>query len=386
MPAKAEEIVFSAKLKSKEMNDNQLLDVIERYLNGDMSIEELKKFELLRKESADVDGRVVEHQVFTNLLKQYGERVELENRLNAIHDEIDVTALKDSLTAHPIWIVQMWRQHHSKISVAASFAILFMLSIMYLTGKFENNESKIVELKNANAQLNQKVGKMNKSINDIKAGKAAVMNDSYQYNGTGFAITSDGLIATNYHVIQGNDSVYVQNANGRSFKAEVLYTEPQNDIAILKVIDNNFERLGTIPYSFKKSESDIAEYVLTYGYPNGIPTYNNGRVNAKSGENGGDSVKYQISIPINFGNSGGPLLDSKGNLIGITSSRQSQSEGTHYAIKGKYLINAVRNIPADSLKGKTISLNKRGALAGLNDTKQIAKIKNYVFMVKVYNN
>src|SRR3954470_20537135 len=119
------------------MNDNQLLDVIERYLNGDMSIEELKKFETLRKESADVDGKVVEHQVFTNLLKQYGERVELENRLNAIHDEIDVHSLKESLMAHPVWIVQMWRHHHSKISVAVSVAMFVFLGVLAFSGKFD---------------------------------------------------------------------------------------------------------------------------------------------------------------------------------------------------------------------------------------------------------
>ena len=366
------------------MNDNQLLDVIERYLNGDMSIEELKKFELLRKESADVDGRVVEHQVFTNLLKQYGERVELESRLNAIHDEIDVNELKESLTAHPVWIVQMWRHHHSKISVAASVAIFFVLGIMYMTGKFENNDSKIDELKNANAQLNQKVGRMNKSLNDIKAGKTTIINDKYNYNGTGFAITSDGLIATNYHVIKDNDSVYVQNADGRSFKAEVLYTEPQNDIAILKVIDNSFEKLGAIPYTFKKSESNLAESISTYGYPNGTGRYDYGRVNAKTGENG-DTTKYQVSIPSSFGNSGSPLWDNKGNIVGITNARQSHYEGTHFAIKTKHLIDAIHNIPADSLKGKTISLNKKNTLAGLNDERKTAKIKNYVFMVKVYN-
>src|SRR6187402_867897 len=137
MPATAEEIVFSAKLiRSKAMSENQLLDVIERYLNGDMSLEELKKFELLRKESADVDGKVVEHQVFTNLLKQYGERVELENRLNAIHDEIDVHTLKEDLMVHPLWIVQMWRHHHSKIAVAASIAMFAFLGMLAFTGKF----------------------------------------------------------------------------------------------------------------------------------------------------------------------------------------------------------------------------------------------------------
>jgi serine protease Do len=73
MPAKAEEIVFSAKIRrSNNMSDNQLLETIERYLNGEMKADERKKFELLRKENAEVDSKVVEHKFFANLLKQYG--------------------------------------------------------------------------------------------------------------------------------------------------------------------------------------------------------------------------------------------------------------------------------------------------------------------------
>jgi len=107
------------------MRDEQLLEVIERYLAGEMSADERKAFEQLRIENAEVDSRVIEHQQFTGLLKQYGERVELENRLNAIHCEIDVHTLTEQVTERPVWIVDMWRHHHSKISVAASIAILW---------------------------------------------------------------------------------------------------------------------------------------------------------------------------------------------------------------------------------------------------------------------
>ncbi|MBS1503716.1 MAG: serine protease, partial [Bacteroidetes bacterium] len=63
------------------MRDEQLLEAIERYLAGDMDAEERRAFEQLRTENAEVDQRVLEHQQFVGLLKQYGERVELENRL-----------------------------------------------------------------------------------------------------------------------------------------------------------------------------------------------------------------------------------------------------------------------------------------------------------------
>jgi S1-C subfamily serine protease len=367
---------------SEKMNEIQLLEVIEQYLNGSMSEASRKKFELLRNESAEIDEKVVEHQLFTNLLKQYGERVELENRLNAIHEEIDVHTLKENLMAHPSWVVQLWRHHHSKISVAASVAIFAVLSILMATGKLNNSNPNIVELSRKVDRLDRSNKSLSRSINNIKSGKA-IISDKYTGTGTCFAITSDGLLATNYHVIQGADSIYVQNAAGTSFKAKVLYTEPQNDIAILKITDDSFENLGTIPYTLKRAESPLAEHVSTYGYPDGYPAYNPGYLSAQSGLNG-DSLHYKVTIPINPGNSGGPLWDSKGYIIGITDAKQTQLEGAHYAIKAKYLLDAIHNIPGDSLT-KKINLNKKNTLAGLSEVQKTEKAKKYVFMVKVYN-
>src|SRR3978361_1309590 len=129
------------------MIDNQLTEVIERYLNDEMSKDERADFEKLRNENADINKQVIEHKHFTNLIKQYGERLELEQRLNAIHDEIDVHSLKEELMEHPSWIVQLWRNHHSKISVAASIAIFAVICTLFFTGYLTNREVSIVQLK-----------------------------------------------------------------------------------------------------------------------------------------------------------------------------------------------------------------------------------------------
>src|SRR5579863_9987978 len=128
------------------MRDEQLLEAIERYLNGEMNADERKVFEQFRIENAEVDQRVVEHQQFTGLLKQYGERVELENRLNAIHQEIDVQTIEEQVAVRPSWIVQLWREHHSKISVAASIAIFAILATLFVTGSL-SNKNQVEELR-----------------------------------------------------------------------------------------------------------------------------------------------------------------------------------------------------------------------------------------------
>ncbi len=358
------------------MTELKLQEEIERYLNGEMSPQERKQFELLRKEDASINHKLAEHQLFTQVLKQYNTRLALETRLNAIHDEIDVHTLTESLMIHPSWVVRLWRNHHSKISVAASIGIFAVLSVMFLTGYFSNQDSKYIQLKRDVANLNIKTTQLKKDVaQSAKGGNRSVAD---RYRGTGFAITSGGILVTNYHVVSEYDSVYVQNAAGKSFKAKVLYTEPQSDIAILKIVDTAFHNLGPIPYTFKKTASDLAENVYTYGYPQDQPVYGYGKLTSANGLNG-DSLDYQISIPVNPGNSGGPLMDNKGNVIGIVQAKQSQLEGVHFAVKTSYLLSAL-----DSLDQK-VTLNTKNTMSNLNDAQQLKKLKNYVFMVKVYD-
>jgi serine protease Do len=360
------------------MRDEQLLEVIERYLNGEMNADERRAFEQLRMENAEVDNTVIGHQQFTSLLKQYGDRVQLENRLNAIHQEIDVHAIAEEVTIHPSWIIQLWRHHHSKISVAASIAIFAVLGTLFFTGYLNNNNS-YTELSREMEKINRSTTEMKKSINDIKKSR---INAPDKFRGTGFAITSNGLIATSYHVISNADSIYVQDVTGKSFKVKVIYNDPQSDVSILKVIDTSFKNLGQLPYTFKHSESDLAESVFTYGYPQDSPVYGEGRLTSANGL-GNDTLDYEISVPINAGNSGGPLLDSKGNIIGIVKAKETRLEGVHFALKSSYLLNAIKNIPTDSLT-KTPILNTQNELANLTRQQQVKKLKNYVFMVKVY--
>jgi len=364
------------------MSEHQLTEEIERYLNGEMTGEERAHFEALRKENADINSRVLEHKQFTLRLKQYGERLELENRLDAIHREIDVHTLKEELTVHPSFIVQLWRSHHSKISVAASIAIFAVLATLFFTGYLSNRELNYVQLRGEVAKINQKANKLDDKINKLNhPGK--VNSNTAKFKGTGFALSSNGYLVTDYHVVKDADSVYVQNADGKSFKTRVVYVEPQSDIAVLQINDPSFKNLGAIPYSFKKSESDIGENVFTIGYPGSAMVLGPGYLTGSTGFNG-DSTAYQVSIPVDYGNSGGPLLDSRGNLIGIINAKQSQVEGAHFAVKSNYLINAIHNIPADSLN-KTLSLNTRNTLAGLSLKQQYKKLQNYIFLVRVYN-
>jgi S1-C subfamily serine protease len=363
------------------MNDNQLLEVIERYLNGEMTRKEYADFEILRKENPDINEKVAEHKQFIGLVKQYGERLELEKRLNDIHSEIDVHRLTDELMIHPSFIVRLWRNHHSKISVAASIAIFAALCTLFFTGYFNNREMNYITLRGEVAGIKHSTEQLHHAISVLSSHPK--VDNPGKYRGTGFAISSNGYIVTDYHVINNADSIYVQSADGKSYRTKVIYSEPLSDVAVLQITDPSFVSLGAIPYGFKKSESDIGENVFTIGYPSNTMVLGPGYLTASTGFKG-DTLAYQVSMDVNPGNSGGPLLDSRGNVIGIISAKETNVEGAHFAIKSNYLINTIQNIPPDSLN-KGLNLNTRNTLAGLSLKQQYKKLQNYIFMVKVYN-
>ncbi len=172
------------------MSDNQLLEVIEKYLNGEMTSEERAKFEILRNENVDIDNKVTEHKNFTVLIKQYGERLELEKRLNAIHDEIDVHALEDELKIHPSWVVQLWRNHHSKISVAASIAIFAVLCTLFFTGYLSNREVNYLQLRDKINKYGKITEQLRSKVNKLAPQHPTVVNPG-NFRGTGFAITAE---------------------------------------------------------------------------------------------------------------------------------------------------------------------------------------------------
>ncbi|RYE18135.1 MAG: serine protease, partial [Sphingobacteriaceae bacterium] len=301
--------------------------------------------------------------------------------LNAIHEEINIDAVKEALGIRQNRVITLWRNHHSKISVAASVAIFAVMMTLFFTGYFQNQQSHYNALRR---DLDNVKRSQNALIRDITGKSAHKANLSPgNFGGTGFAVNTSGDIITNYHVIDGADSIYVQNSNGESYKASAIYTNKDYDLAVLRITDPTFKHLSALPYAFKKTKADLGEDVITLGYPKDSVVIGKGYLSSFTGfEN--DSLAYQVAVPVNPGNSGGPLLDSYGNIIGIIKGKQTQVDGAAFATKSSYLMKALQEIPAD-FTGKKIYLNSKNTLSKMNREQQFKKLQNYVFMVKVYN-
>jgi S1-C subfamily serine protease len=178
--------------------------------------------------------------------------------------------------------------------------------------------------------------------------------------------------------------VFIENRAGQRYKVKNIYRDQAHDLAILKIEDQNFTSFENLPYAFKATETDLGEKVFTLGFPREDMVYGEGALSSRSGFEG-DTTSYQISIPVNPGNSGGPLLDNQGNLIGVISGKQLDQQGAAFAVKSAFLKQLVEQLSMDSLDAP-IKLSRRNTLAGSSRTKQLKKLEDYVFVVKVYNN
>lgn len=157
-------------------------------------------------------------------------------------------------------------------------------------------------------------------------GGGARPNMPVRSSGSGFIISSDGYILTNAHVVEGADEVMVKLTDRREFKAKVIGSDPRSDIALIKI---NATNLPKVPIG-NAQQLQVGEWVIAIGSPFGFEnSVTAGIVSAK--ERSLPSENYvpfiQTDVAVNPGNSGGPLFNMKGEVVGINSQIYSRSGG-----------------------------------------------------------
>lgn len=178
--------------------------------------------------------------------------------------------------------------------------------------------------------------------------------------GTGFIISEDGYIVSNYHVIEGAKTVSVNTGFGQSYNAEVVGYDAENDFSMLKIDDQG------LPYVNIGSSDDIAigEQVVAIGYPlsSGSTTLTVGYISAKDRiitTDGKTINMLQTDAAINSGNSGGPLLNMQGEVVGITTAKSSGTSNTGVTIEGVGYA-----IPMDDVLRMITDLQEYGYITG----------------------
>jgi S1-C subfamily serine protease len=298
--------------------------------------------------------------------------------LHDIHTEqiTRKTAKKARRIALPVHI---WRT----AAVAASVAILTStITYSILTPSIKKTESQyniirrqVDNIKESQNQLTKSQTQLEKDLKKIHTPTAPV-----KYTGTGFALNNDGYFVTAYHVTSGADSIYIQDRNGEYFKATVDAFDENTDLVILKVLKKNFHfSKGEVPYVFAASKSGLGEHIYTLGYPKDQVVYSEGYISGREGYDGNDN-QYSLVLPAGHGQSGSPVIDENGNILGIVTAISGEAEANTYAVSSKALIDLVHKKLPDNL----VRLPKANKLGHMSREAQIKKMEAYTFSVKVY--
>lgn len=372
------------------MEDTLLIDAAERFARGEMSAEEKIFFEELRKQNPELDQLVVEQLFFLNELERYGNTKNFKHILQ----ETEAKLVQEGMISRsPLQgdskVVYLWKRYKRTIAVAASIAGIVSLSIVGISALLHREKND--NLKILVGQLKEKDREIKQIKNQTDKLAAAIENNAptasrprvdAKFRATGFLIdVSNNFIVTNAHVVnEARHQLIVENNRGEQFTAEAIYTNPEADLAILKVKDNTFKKMSPIPYSIRRSNADLGEQVFMLGFPKQEIVYGEGYISAKNGYQM-DTTYFQLSTSANEGNSGSPVINRNGELLGIITSMETNAEGVVFAIKSSNIYKAMDEVK--KMKGyEDIRITSQPSLKGSDRVSQIKKVEDYVFMVK----
>ena len=367
------------------MDDILLLDTIERYLKGELNPNEKVSFEQLRQKNADVDQMVVEHSMFLHQIEAYGQNRDYKHRLHEIHNRlVEAGDLNERQITKEGRVLQIWNKYRKVTAIAATIAGVTALFISGLVTYFTpvSNKNQIVQLNRKIEQVMHNVRVQGNQLNNVLQTKVPV-NEIATNGGTGFLIDGKGFLITNAHVVAGSSTILVQNNKGQEFKAEIAHLDNIKDLAILKIDDEDFKPVAALPYSIRKGSIDLGEQVFTLGYPRDEIVYNEGYMSAKTGFHG-DTISCQIAVSANPGNSGGPVFNKSGEVVGILSTAQIRAQGVVFAIKSKNVYQAIDSLKKTDTAYQKIKAPSVSNIKGMDRVQQIKQIEDCVYMVKSF--
>jgi S1-C subfamily serine protease len=356
-----------------------------------MSPDERVYFEQLRKSNPEIDQAVVEHTFFLQQMNRFDEVRKLKNTLSDAH----VHLAEKGLIASPrlkgkARVAYLYNRYKRVAAIAATIAGITALTITSLVWSISPGkpaQGDIIDLErkfdNKFKEIKIQNDSINKKIEDVKSDQAAINDPVIQYKsgGTGFLLDVKGYVVTNAHVVENARHIAVQDNHGKEFTARTVYIDPKKDIAILKITSKNFKSPGALPYAIKKSGVKLAEPIYTLGFPRDEVVYGQGYIAAKTGYMG-DSLALQITIAANQGNSGGPVLNNDGEIVGVLTGKQKSAEGAVFALQSKYIFNALSELQKDTAY-QSIKIPLNSSMKGKERTQQVEQLEDFVYMVKV---
>lgn len=348
----------------------RLTELSEKYFNGSLNENENDELIFAINSDSELKSQFEENiSLFKNL-----ELLKINSLSKKWFDEVDSERYK---LQNNLFTLKQRIIHYSAVAAVTIFAVI---GTLYFSGWFSYKNHI-----QSYTKLSRNISLLTNNQKSLWGALFSNEKSEHTYTtGTGFAISQNGYIITSYHIIKDFDSIFVVN-NQDSFiryHANLVYNNENSDLAILKIVDSTFNYSLKIPFKLSKSEISLGEYVYTLGYSKQNIVFGEGSVSSYTGYDE-DSLTIQISIPSNPGNSGGPILNSKGEIIGMLCAKNNEVDGATYAVKSEFLYNVIDSLNS-KLNSDKVILSKYNNLSNLDRPSQIKKIQNLVFKVEAY--
>lgn len=352
---------------------NSILKLAEAWLDGALSEQDVKIIEERKRADSVWAAEFEDCLNMLRSLKGSGQHKQFLKDLKDIHNAV---ATQEDVKKVSIR-VSLMRNHWRTAAIAAGIAMLTSLTTFWAAQY--NNKKIASQYKLLRRDLETYKRSQHKLITDIKTQSSTPAVEA-AYTGTGFAITNNGYLVTSYHVVAGADSVYIQHRDGSYHRATPVAFNETTDVVIMKVEDNNFRfSKNDIPYTIAKGKKKLGSRVFSLGFPQDEIVYNEGYISAKNGYHG-DSTQYRLDIQAGPGQSGAPVADASGTIVGIITGKESESEGTTYAVTSDAILQLLNTLP----KGNNIKMTTANKLGSLNRESQIERMEQYTCSIKVY--
>src|SRR3989339_831693 len=200
--------------------------------------------------------------------------------------------------------------------------------------------------------------------------------------GSGLIVSQNGYILTNYHVVEGSGKILIEfsfNGQEKQYTAKLIQKDIDNDLALIKIVEEDFS-IDPLPYAIRESGNlDVGASVFTVGFPYALKgmgkevKFSDGKISSKTGYNNAVNM-YQTSIPVQPGNSGGPVFSDKGQLVGVINAKLRGGDNVSYIIKLNYVKNLIELLP------ETIPMPNNQAILNMPLEEKIKVISNYVVL------
>lgn len=351
-------------------------ELIEKYCLDLMDEQEQAYFESDMQANPALKKAVEEYRLLLQTFDHAQNSEFIHRSLDSLHLH-SRTQTEKVFTQLRLHVNKYWRTASVAASVAFLASILTFVAARSVYKK--DTHTQYLKLRNEINTIKKNQADIASEVDHVKK-STEVPDEPSKYSGTGFALSQNGYLVTNLHVIEGYDKIFVFTQDNVGHQGEVVVTDEVNDLAILRIKDQNFTFPSRVPYSVRKANLSLAQRVYTLGYPKSDIVYSEGYISSITGFEG-DSSQYQLELPSVPGISGSPIIDETGNVVGIVSGKQSLSEGITYAVRSKALLNLIKDLPMDFAKNEI----NNNLLKGQTRANQVKNIQPCVCVVKVYN-